>query len=64
MWYASEGLTQQKVWSAVQEMERIFRLKAAAVYETSETGGSSVMYKRRGGTDFYILHIEMGLVSL
>lgn len=41
MWYASEGLTQQKVWSAVQEMERIFRLKAAAVYETSEIGGSS-----------------------
>lgn len=31
--------------SALQEKERIFRLEAATVYETSEIGGSSVMYK-------------------
>ena len=27
----------------LQEVERIFRFEAATVYETSETGGSSVM---------------------
>lgn len=31
--------------SALQEMERIFRLEAATLYETSEIGGGSGMCK-------------------
>lgn len=63
-WCASRPYGAAGFGSGLQETGRIFRPGAATVYDKSEIGGSSVMFKAWRRTDFYILRVDIEPVLL